>query len=290
MNVWQVVTFTDLEELPAICVRAEELGFAGISLGEHLFTFADQTQDYEYSQDASILWNPDTHWPDPWVAFGALSQITTTLRFMTSIYIVPLHDLFSAAKAISTAARMSNNRIILGAGIGWQQMEFEAANQDFKRRGARADEMLEIIQNLMNGDMVEYHGEFFDFPAVQMSPGTQEPVPIIIGGSSQHAFRRAARYQGWIGTQYEMDKIPDAIAVMKEERARQGRPDSEPWVHLVTYDDSDENLALMRSRGVTDLHRSSWLDEDGRAGRLPVEDKIDDMEAFARRVGLDPAL
>ena len=155
MKYWQVMALVDMDELPVLARKAEEFGFEGVALADHLVTFETQYQAYDYSQDATVLWYPETHWPDPWVEIGALSQVTTALKFMTTVYVLPMRDPFSAAKAIATAARLSDNRVVLGAGIGWQKSEFDLAGHKFADRGNRTDEMLDIIARLMAGETAQ---------------------------------------------------------------------------------------------------------------------------------------
>jgi alkanesulfonate monooxygenase SsuD/methylene tetrahydromethanopterin reductase-like flavin-dependent oxidoreductase (luciferase family) len=252
-----------------------------MALGDHLITFESQYQVYDYSADATVLWYPETHWPDPWVTIGALSQVTTRLKFMTTVYVLPMRDPFSAAKAISTAARLSNNRVVLGAGIGWQKSEFDLAHQPFAGRGKRTDEMLDIIGRLMAGETVEYHGQFYDFPRLQMSPGVTKPVPILIGGRSPAAYKRAARFDGWIGAQHQIEEIPGIVSALNAERAAIGKGGQPFEIQLNLYDYSADTLSQVADMGVTQIHKSAWLGEDGRAGRMSLDDKIRDMEAFA---------
>lgn len=283
MKFWQCMALVDMDQLPALCRKAEELGFEGMSIGDHWITFESQYQAYDYSKDSAVLWYPETHFPDPWVAIGACSQVTTRLKFMTTVYVLPMRDPFSAAKAISTAARYSNNRVILGVGIGWQESEFRLAGQDFRNRGKRADEMLDIVEKLMTGEVIEYHGQYYDFPRLQMSPGVTAPVPVIVGGHSTAAFKRAARHWGWIGAQYRPDDLPPVIAALRSERAALGK-EREPFeIQLNLYDYSPDTIRRVEDMGVTQIHKSAWLDENGRVGRMSLEDKLRDMEAFAER-------
>src|SRR3984957_13942018 len=145
MTYWQGTVLLDEGELPVLERKAAEFGFEGMALAHHRVPFETPWQADAYSRDAAVLWYPETHWPDPWVEIGARSQVTTTLKFMTTVYVLPIRDPFSAAKGIPTAARLSNNRVVLGAGIGWQKSEFDLAGQDFANRGKRTDEMLDII-------------------------------------------------------------------------------------------------------------------------------------------------
>ena len=283
MKFWQCMALVDMDQLPTLCQKAEELGFEGMSIGDHWITFESQYQAYDYSKDSAVLWYPETHFPDPWVAIGALSQVTTRLKFMTTVYVLPMRDPFSAAKAISTAIRYSNDRVVLGVGIGWQASEFALAGQAFENRGKRADEMLDIIQRLMTGEVVDYHGQFYDFPKLQMSPGITKPVPILVGGRSPAAYRRAARFDGWIGAQYRPEEIPPIAAALKTERAALGKADAPLEIQVNLYDYSADTIKRAEDSGVTQIHKSAWLDENGRASRMSLEDKIGDMERFAER-------
>jgi probable F420-dependent oxidoreductase len=282
MRYWQVLTLVDIGQLPALAKRAEELGFEGVALGDHLITFETQYQAYDYSKDSVVLWYPETHWPDVWVQIGALSQITTKLKFTTGVYVLPMRDPFTAAKAISTAAFLSNNRVVLGVGVGWQKDEFDLVGQDFHTRGRRTDEMLEILPMLMSGEMCEFHGEFYDFPRLQMSPGVPR-VPVIVGGGSPAALKRAARHDGWIGPAVELDVLPGLLDGLKREREALGR-EKEPFeITLSLYDYSPDAVKRAEDMGVTSLQRSAWLDENGRASRMTLDEKLRDMEAFAER-------
>ena len=207
MKFWQSLAFVEMDQMPELARFCEELGFHGVSYGDHLVTTAEQVDDYEYGDNGNILWNPDTHWPDPWVMTAALAEATTTLHFLSTIYILPLRDPLSAAKAVSTAAYLSGNRVTLGVGVGWQKAEFDMVGLDFKTRGKRTDEMLEILPGLVSGRMTEYHGRFYDIPKVKMSPGTTEPLPIMVGGYAPAALTRAARFDGWMATSHEENDI-----------------------------------------------------------------------------------
>ena len=289
MRFWQVLAMTDLEEIPVLAKHAEDLGYEGITLGDHLITFAEQYETYPESEDALIRWYPETHWPDVMVTFGALAQATTRLKFISSVFVVPMRDPFSIAKALSTVARLSNDRVILGVGIGWQASEFQLVDRAFRNRGARTDEMLEVIRLLMSGEMVEYHGRYFDFPRLQMSPGTRKPVPFWIGGHSEAALKRAARHDGWIGVIHDITQLRGIMKRLSEERAALGRGMEDFGTTLAlagagTRDPDPEPLIREAgSLGVTDLYRDAWLDEDGRASRLALPEKLAEMERFANR-------
>ena len=160
---------------------------------------------YPYTRDGQRRWEPFTDWPDPWVLVGALAQVTTRLKFVTTVYIPAMRDPYSAAKAIGTAAYLADGRVELGIGVGWCEEEFELMGQRFDRRGKRTDEMLELFRALWQPGWTEFDGEFYTTPRLEMEP-TPPRIPIYVGGLSDIALRRAARNDGWIGDLISTDR------------------------------------------------------------------------------------
>lgn len=283
MKFWQSLAFVEMDQIVELARFCEALGFHGVSYGDHLITTKEQADEYLYKDSGNIFWNPDTHWPDPWVLSAALAQATTRLHFLSTIYILPLRDPLNAAKSLSTAAYLSGDRITLGVGVGWQKAEFEMVGQDFHTRGRRTDEMLQILPALLSGEMTAFHGEFYDIPEVKMSPGTNKPLPIMVGGYAPAALRRAAGQSGWMATSHtEEDIYPlvDAITATRRELGDAERP-FDIWTGIINPDEgSHERLA---QAGVTMVNGTNFLAEDGRTALSSIDDKKRRLEAFAKR-------
>jgi probable F420-dependent oxidoreductase len=273
----------DMQELPALARHAEDLGFEGVSMGEHLITFSEQYEHYDYSKDSMIRWYPETHWPEPWVQIAALSQITSTLKFLTSIYVLPMHDPFSVAKLVSTAANISEGRVILGAGIGWQKSEFQLVEQDFHTRGRRCDEMLEVMNLLWTGKPVSFDGDFYTFPSLQMSPGLDHELPVYIGGFADAALQRAARHNGWIGGQHEMSEVEQFVPALHRHCEAIGKEPKDFDICLGLYEMTPETIERCKELGVTQLYRHAFCDENGMASVMSLDDKLRDMDRFAEQ-------
>lgn len=283
MKFWQSLAFVEMDQLVELARFCEEVGFHGVSYGDHLVTTGNQVDEYLYRDSGNIFWNPDTHWPDPWVATAALAQATTRLHFLSTIYILPLRDPLSAAKALSTAAVLSNDRVTLGVGVGWQKAEFEMTGQDFHTRGKRTDEMLEIIPGLLSGEMTEFHGEYYDIPPVKMSPGTSRPLPIMIGGYAPAAMRRACRFNGWMATSHDEEEIYpllDTLRSVREEQDCSAKP-FDIWTGVKNPGDGTHER--LEAAGVTMVNGCNFLNEDGRTALSCIDDKKKRIEAFARR-------
>src|ERR1700722_17514145 len=170
MEFWQKICFIERTQLVEIARFSEQTGYAVIMVSDHVVHPEAATSHYPYAPDGGINWEPWRPWPDPWVLIGAMAAATARLRFMTTTYVAPARNPFVIAKAVATAAVLSNERVVLGLGAGWFREEFELLGQDFGNRGARLDEIIEILRLLWRGGMVEYHGTHYDFGRVQMSP------------------------------------------------------------------------------------------------------------------------
>jgi probable F420-dependent oxidoreductase len=227
MQPWQNLGFTAPDRLVDLARGAEEAAMHGVTLPEHLVNPTTIITPNPYIVGGGSGYSSDTPFIDPFVAFGALSSVTTTLRFMANVYVVPLRHLFVAAKAISSAAVLSNDRVTLGVGIGWLREEFEAAGVRFDDRGARTDEMLDLLRRLLTGQPVASDTRHHRFREVLLSPVPAQPVPILVGGISDAALRRAARADGWVGVNFAeptLMPILDRLQTAREQADTLDRP------------------------------------------------------------------
>src|SRR5713226_9661251 len=135
MEHWISVSRTSTTQLVALARKAEALGFGGLTVPDHLFTPQSLRSRYPYSADGAVHWPPEAEWPDCWVAIAAMAAVTSRVRLTTGVYILPLRNVFVVAKAVATAAVLSDNRVVLGVGVGWMKEEFDQLGQDFRARG-----------------------------------------------------------------------------------------------------------------------------------------------------------
>ncbi len=251
MRFWQAVSFTEPEQLVEIARIAEEVGFEGILVSDHLFFPEKLASKYPYTPDGVPGFTPETAWPEPFSLVGAMAAATRRIRFATMVYILPLRHPLEVAKATATLDVLSGGRFILGAGAGWMKEEFDQLGVDFKTRGARFDESIDVLRKLWNPGMSEHHGRFFDFPRLQMSPAPARPVPIYIGGASPAALRRTAtRGDGWLGNgsdPAEAARILGELARLRREAGRERLP-FEAIVPLTSPPDADV-LRTLEDRG-----------------------------------------
>lgn len=130
---------------------------------------------------------------EPLVTIGHLSAVTERLRLGTSVLVAPLRNPFVLAKQVATLHRLSAGRVVLGLGVGWNEPEFEAVGADYRQRGAVTDDVLDLLGHLLGGGSAPYRGRRFSYDEGVFAPVPETPVPIMVGGNSDAALRRAAR-------------------------------------------------------------------------------------------------
>ena len=283
MQVFQSLSRTPTAELPELARHVEALGFAGISLSDHLVRPSRMASRYPYSADGKMEAGTATPYPDCWVTIAALAQTTARVRFLSSVYVLSMRDPFTVAKAVSTAAVLSGERLMLGVGVGWMAEEFALTGQRFEARGRRSDEMLEVIAKLFSGGMVEHHGEFYDFAPLQMQPVPREHPPVLVGGHSDKALRRAVRNDGWIGVHYDLTEALERLGRMQRMLREAGRANGHFEIALALQEPPDRDARKrLEDAGMTILlHPAPWPADP--AG-MTAADRRDAVERAAARL------
>ncbi|WP_221177371.1 TIGR03619 family F420-dependent LLM class oxidoreductase [Nocardioides marmoriginsengisoli] len=270
------------DELLPIAVAADELGYASFAIADHVVDLETLATPYPYEADGSRRWDSSCEWPDPWVLVGALSAVTTRLTFYTSIYVAALRSPYQVAKSVGTAAVMSGGRVRLGVGAGWCREEFDLLGQDFGTRGKRTDEGLDLIRTLWTEEWASSDGPLYPTPRLTMRPRPATKVPILIGGMTDVALRRAARYDGWIGDVCSTEDAIGYAARLRDLRAESGVTEKADIVVALNDAVTPEQFAAAEAGGVTDAMTMPWLFYHGFKATL--DQKIDGMERFARDV------
>ena len=284
MKFWQVASFSEPDQLLDIARGAEEAGFHGVLLSDHLFFPGELKSQYPYSEDGKPMFDGTMPFPDPFTTIAAMAAVTTTLRFGTLVYILPLRHPLEVAKSVGTAAVLSNDRVVLGCGAGWIREEYDALGVDFATRGKRYDEMIDVLRKAWTGKMVEHRGAHFDLGSFQMNPAPQANVPIWIGGVGEPALRRAAtRGDGWIGNGQSPDDALASLARLRELRKAAGR-ESQPFealVPLTTPPDAD-TFERLGDAGMTAT--SAWPFLYVLGPTSTIQQKRDAMRRFGDEV------
>ena len=268
------------QDLIPIARAADAAGYHAISFSDHVAFPELLDTPYPYTDDGSRRYDEHTHFPDPWVVTGALSSVTERLRFTTNVFVLPMRNPFVVAKSVATAAAMSNDRVTLAIGVGWSKVEFDLVGQSFRRRGARADEMIEVMRKLWSGEMVKHEGPFYSFDRVKLTPPIpKRRIPIWVGGISDLAIERAARNDGWLS---DLQTSEDILAcIQKLRRIRSERGLETPFDVMASASDAADIDAYLRLEegGVTRILTMPWVFYYGMTSDLG--EKIDGIKRFA---------
>ncbi|MGA8548173.1 MAG: TIGR03619 family F420-dependent LLM class oxidoreductase [Mycobacterium sp.] len=277
--------YLNTREIVEVAKVADDLGYDGIGIPDHIVNLETLSTPYPYTKDGQRRWQPFTEWPDPWVLVGALAQVTTRLKFVTTVYIPAMRNPYSAAKAIGTAAYLAGGRVELGVGVGWCADEFALMEQPFKDRGKRTDEMLELMRTLWSAGWADFDGDFYQTPRLEMEP-TPPRIPVYVGGLSETALRRAARHDGWIGDLIKTDRAIAAAARLRELRAENGLG-MDDFTILTPLTDAITIADYQRAgdAGITGILTMPWMFYNGPDASLA--EKVDGMKRFRKDLALD---
>jgi probable F420-dependent oxidoreductase len=253
------------------CCTAERLGYDSVWLGEHVLTPAtdegdlvneDQAVKIEgrsYRSGSEI--DADSPLLEPLIGLATIAGCTRSLRLGTCVAVLPLRDPFLTARAIATIDVLSRGRLDLGVGVGWLEEEFRALGRDFHRRGRCMDEFLHVLDLLFTERRPRFEGEFFSFGPMGFEPKpVQSPrPPMLIGGFSEAALRRAARYDGWFGHVTGADDVRYFTTELRRFRAEYGRGD-EPFEVAAIYlgAPGPTELAAMEAAGLQRVVVTPW--------------------------------
>jgi probable F420-dependent oxidoreductase len=197
---------------------AEAAGFESLWAGEHVALPDPQVPPSPMAPQDPAL--------DPLLALTWAAACTSTIRLATGIVILPQRNPVVLAKQVASLDVLSAGRVTLGVGVGYLEPEFRAIGADFENRGAVTDEYLDAMDHLWYDEHPEFHGRFADFAGIDAYPRpVQQPIPIVVGGHSQAAFRRAvARAQGWYGFALTPELAAASIAGLRAVASDTSRP------------------------------------------------------------------
>lgn len=267
----------DLPEFAALC---EKLGYESIWLPEHTVIPVNPTVGPGGVKGAPI---PDSYavQADQVVGLSIVAASTKTLRLGTGVCLIPEHHPIDLAKRISTLDMYSHGRVVLGIGAGWQPEESAALGGDFPRRWAQTNESMRIMRKLWTEERPEHDGDYYSFPPVRFFPKpAQKPgPPVLLGGTSQRVFERAAEYgDGWIPWMVPAEKVAAGRDDLRRAFESAGRdPDSAQVTVFASAPDKDL-AAAYENAGVD---RIVFV-----IGTEPEADPAGTIERIAREIGI----
>ncbi len=262
---------------------AEEAGYDGFVVPDSICYPEVSDSKYPYTPDGDRRFLEDKPFVEPFSVIPAMAAVTEKLLFSTFVVKLPIRDPVLVAKQASSVAVMSQDRFLFGVGSSPWPDDYRILDQPWKRRGKRMDEMLEIIRGLTAGGYYEFHGEFYDIESIKISPVSERPIPILIGGHSEAALKRAARIgDGWMHAGGDPSELGVMIDRLSELRAEYGRSELPFEVHVISMEAySPDGVKRLEDLGVTDAIVGFRNAYEMGPDREPLKDKIAALSRFA---------
>jgi probable F420-dependent oxidoreductase len=247
----------DRAVIAEVSAAAERCGFATLWSGEHVVMVDQSTSRYPYSADGQLAVPAQADWIDPMIGLAFAAAATSTIGIATGVLLLPEHNAVHLAKQAATLDTLSGGRFTLGIGIGWSREEFDALGVPFERRGARTAEYVAAMRTLWRDDVASFGGEFVSFDSVRVNPKPvrDRRIPIVLGGNSDAALRRAAAWgDGWYG--FNVDDVAAAaerIAMLRALCREADRDPDELRLAVALRDPQRSDVAALAELGVDEL-------------------------------------
>src|SRR4051794_29341556 len=267
---------------------AEAAGFDTVAVPDSIAYPQESSSTYPYNLDGTRQFLENKPFIEPLVALAAMGAVTSTIEFHTFVVTMPIRTPAASAKGVTSLAVITGERFVLGVGSSPWPDDYEIVGLPWEGRGRRFDECIEIVRGLAAGGYFEYHGEFYDFPAIKMEPVPTAPIPVLIGGHGDANLRRAARVgDGWMGAGGMIDDLIPMIDRINELRREYGR-DHLPFAIYATAAESFtvdgikrlEDLGVTHTAGGFGRFNPYGLETDPES----LQEKIDNLNRYGDEV------
>jgi alkanesulfonate monooxygenase SsuD/methylene tetrahydromethanopterin reductase-like flavin-dependent oxidoreductase (luciferase family) len=241
---------------------------------------------YPFNPDGSREFLEDKPFLEPFSLIPALGAVTERIRFVTFVLKLPVRHPVLVAKQATSTAVLTGSRLVLGVGTSPWREDYEVLDVDWHTRGQRMDEEIAILRGLAAGGYFEHHGKIFDVPPVKIAPVPTAPIPVLVGGHSDAALRRAARLgDGWLHGGGDLAELPTLLASLAGHRRAAGTADRPFEVHAISADAyTPDGVRRLEEQGVTDVIVGfRWPYQTG-PDREPLADKLTKLRRFADAV------
>ncbi len=248
--------FAEGEAFAHLVTTAEQHGFESVWTVEHVVIPVGYEATYPYDPSGKMPLSKKTPLPDPLLPLAYAAALTKTIKLGTGVVILPQRHPFYIAKQAATLDRLCGGRLLLGIGVGWLEEEFDALGIPFSERGPRTDETVRAMRALWKGTMEAFDGEYFGWGEVASypKPCNDKGVPIVVGGHSEAAAKRAARLgDGFFPGVFSPEQLSDIVKVMTDECARIGRDAKEIEITAVLGKPDSALVAAMAAAGADRL-------------------------------------
>ncbi|GIJ71214.1 TIGR03619 family F420-dependent LLM class oxidoreductase [Virgisporangium ochraceum] len=265
---------------------AEAAGYTSMTVADSLIYPEESDSRYPYTASGDREFLRGKEFIETFVLCAQLFAVTSTLRLTPFVLKLPVRPPVLVAKQASSLAFLSGNRLGLGVGLSPWPEDFAALGVPWEARGRRMDECIDILRGLTGGGFFGYDGEFYSFQPLQQCPAPTQRIPLLVGGHSDAALRRAVvKGDGWMhagGDAAELDRLLDRLA---EIRRAEGDTRDDFEVHVISFDAyTVEGVRRLADKGVTDCivgFRDPYIDG---ADTEPLEAKVKHLRWYAENI------
>ena len=209
---------TDPQAIKDYAQGVEELGVTHLLIYDHVLgADRDRPGGFEGPYDKDVAFH------EPFTTFAFIAAVTKKLDMITTVMILPQRQTVLVAKQAAELAILSNNRFKLGIGVGWNAVEYTGLNENFKNRGKRQEEQVELMRLLWENEVLEYKGDYHHIDKASINPRPSKSVPIWFGGGAPQLIERCADLgDGWIPLMGPNEAARKTLAAIKEKRKSKG--------------------------------------------------------------------
>jgi probable F420-dependent oxidoreductase len=264
-----------------LAVAAEQAGYASMVVPDSICYPEVSDSKYPYTPDGDRRFLEDKPFIEPFSLIPAMGAVTERLRFTTFVVKLAVRQPVLVAKQATSVAVLTNDRFGFGVGLSPWPEDFRVCGQPWEGRGGRMDEMIEIVRGLATGDYFEFHGKHYDLESIKICPVPDNPLPILIGGHSEPALRRAARLgDGWMhagGDGADLSRMLERLDALRREYGREREPFE---IHVISLDAfTVDGVKRLEDLGVTDAvvgFRNAY-----ETDTMTLDQKTDALRRFA---------
>jgi probable F420-dependent oxidoreductase len=279
-------TFCEPSYLAPLARAAEDAGYDSFIIPDSVLFPAQSRTRYPYTADGDRAFLEDKPILEPFALIPFLAAQTTRLRFTTFVLKLAIRPPVLVAKQAASVAVLSGDRLRLGVGISPWPEDFAAMGLPWDKRGARMDETIDIVRGLTAGGWFEYDGDVWQLDRCKITPVPAQQIPILVGGHSAPALRRAAqRGDGWIHAGGDADDLAGMITQLHNLRSDYGRARTSFEIHAISLDAySPDGVRRLEDAGVTDTIVGFRWPYTPEPDTQPLAEKLDLLRRFADRM------
>ncbi len=265
---------------------AEAAGYTSMTVADSLIYPRESDASYPYTDTGDREFLEDKEFIETLILCTHLAAATTTLRFTPFVLKLPVRPPVLVAKQAASVAFLSGNRLGLGVGLSPWPEDFAAMGVPWERRGKRMDECMDIVRGLTSGEFFSYDGEFFTLPELKQTPAPTEPIPLLVGGHSDAALRRAVlKGDGWMHAGGDGEELDRLLARLAEIRKAEGDERDDFEVHVISYDAyTPDGVRALEDKGVTDCIVGFRVPYVVGPDTEPLKEKVEHLERYAEAV------